>query len=186
MKLLFTSCLRGLAVITLLIFVSSCVHLKPTDREFQSSMVYEPEEFAETTPATAEEALNRIPKEPEFEQLNFEKTIRPEYLRPPTGAYRVGPGDILDIEVAEKAETRAQTKVMPDGMLHYSVVDGVNVSGMTLQEISTLLSKKLENDYVNPVVSVNVAQADSQRFWMLGQVSEPGAYPIQKLPLLEP
>ncbi|MEM6916616.1 MAG: polysaccharide biosynthesis/export family protein [Verrucomicrobiota bacterium] len=180
MNSLLTSLLRGLAVISLLVFASSCVHMQPADREFKSAMAYESTDFAETTPESAEEALKLIPKEPDFEQLNFEKSIRPEYLRPPTGPYRVGPGDVLDIEVAEKAETRAQTKVMPDGMLHYSVVDGVKVSGMTLTEISTLLSKKLENDYVNPVVSVNVAQADSQRFWMLGQVSQPGAYPIQK------
>lgn len=33
---------------------------------------------------------------------------------------------------------------------------------------------------MNPVVSVNVAQADSQRFWMLGQIKVPGAYPIKK------
>ncbi|MEM6690936.1 MAG: SLBB domain-containing protein, partial [Planctomycetota bacterium] len=34
--------------------------------------------------------------------------------------------------------------------------------------------------YVNPIVTVNVAQADSQRFWMLGQVRTPGTYPITK------
>lgn len=180
MNSLTTSLLRGLALISLLTCATSCVHMQPADREFKSSMVYEQSDFAEVSPEDAEEALNRLPKDPDFEQLHFEKTIRPEYLRPPSGPYRVGPGDILDIEVAEKAETRAQTKVMPDGMLHYSVVDGFNVSGMTLPQISTVLSKKLENDYVNPVVSVNVAQADSQRFWMLGQVSQPGAYPIQK------
>ncbi|MEM7602680.1 MAG: polysaccharide biosynthesis/export family protein [Verrucomicrobiota bacterium] len=180
MKRFLQILLRGMAVMITLILASSCVHLKPADREFKTSYAYEPEEFSTGEGETAEEALNRLPKEPEFEQLNFNKTLKAEHLRKPTGAYRVGPGDILDIEVAEKAETRAQTKVMPDGMLHYSVADGVFVSGMTLKEISTLLSKKLEDDYVNPVVTVNVASADSQRFWMLGQVSRPGAYPIQK------
>lgn len=180
MNSLFQSLIRGIAAMALLVSFSSCVHLQPADREFKTSANFVSDEIVETDPGSAEEALKQLPKEPDFEQLNFEKKIKSEYLRKPSGPYRVGPGDILDIEVAEKQETRAQTKVLPDGMLHYSVADGVRVSGMTLKEVSTVLSRKLEDDYVNPVVTVNVAQADSQRFWMLGQVSRPGAYPIQK------
>lgn len=180
MNFLFQTLLRGFAVSALLLTATSCVHLKPTDREFKTSQTFAPYDSVDTESESAEEALKRLPKEPDFEQLNFEKTIKSEYLRPPSGPYLVGPGDILDIEVAEKVETRAQTKVMPDGMLHYNTADGIRASGMTLKEISTVLSKKLEDDYVNPIVTVNVAQADSQRFWMLGQVSRPGAYPIQK------
>ena len=69
---------------------------------------------------------------------------------------------------------------MPDGMLYYDVAKGINVKGKTISEISTLLSKSLKNDYVDPVVTVNVAKAESQRFWMLGQVQKPGTYPITK------
>lgn len=180
MSTLLSHLLRSFAVLIFAFAGSSCVPLMPADREFKTSATFAPADYGETETETAEEALKRLPREPDFEQLHFEKTIKPEYLRTPSGPYRVGPGDILDIEVAEKAETRAQTKVMPDGMLHYSVADGIRVSGMTLREISTVLSKKLEDDFVNPVVTVNIASADSQRFWMLGQVSRPGAYPIQK------
>ncbi|MEM9018847.1 MAG: SLBB domain-containing protein, partial [Verrucomicrobiota bacterium] len=42
------------------------------------------------------------------------------------------------------------------------------------------LAQLLEEDYVNPVVTVNVANADSQRFWILGQVRQPGTYSIKK------
>ncbi|MDF1825535.1 MAG: polysaccharide biosynthesis/export family protein [Verrucomicrobiales bacterium] len=180
MKSIINLLFRSFAAMTLLVSFSACVHLKPADREFKTSAHFAPEDFDESESLTAEDALKQLPKEPDFEQLNFEKTIKAEYLRTPSGPYRVGPGDILDIEVAEKEETRAQTKVLPDGMLHYSVADGVRVSGMTLKEVSDVLSKKLADDYINPVVTVNVSRAESQRFWMLGQVSRPGAYPIQK------
>jgi len=112
--------------------------------------------------------------------MNFERELDPTLLQPPSGPYRVGPGDVLDIEVAEREDTRRTTRVMPDGMLYYDVAKGIDVNGMTLQEISTKLSHLLEDDYVNPVVTVNVSEADSQRFWMLGQVNDPGAYPIEK------
>lgn len=161
---------------------SSCIHLKPVNREFHSvaEFAYDETFNADQSGITAEEALKRIPKEPSFQQIKLEKRLDRSLLQSPAGPYRVGPGDELDIEVAELADTRARTKVMPDGMLYYDVAKGINVRGCTITEISTLLAKALENDYVNPVVTVNVAKADSQRFWMLGQVQKPGAYPITK------
>lgn len=162
--------------------LASCIHWKPADREFRTDagFAYDATFDAESAGMTAEEALKRIPKDAKFETLKIDRNLDRSLLQAPGGAYRVGPGDELDIEVAELKETRARTKVMPDGMLYYDVARGIDVGGRTIGEISTLLSKALENDYVNPVVTVNVAKADSQRFWMLGQVQKPGAYPITK------
>jgi len=159
--------------------VTSCVPLAEVNHEFQTAAAYEGPEFFDGE-ISAEEAINRIPKEPDFQQLEFDRNLDETLLQQPRGAYLIGPGDVLDIEVAENAATRAQTKVMPDGMLYYDVAKGVNVKGKTLKEISTLLAGKLQDDYVNPVVTVNISNADSQRFWMLGQVEKPGAYPIKK------
>ncbi len=163
--------------------LASCIHLKPADRRFRTTSefaAYDATFGADSPGITAEEALKRIPKEPKFEQLKINRPLDRSLLQAPMGPYRVGPGDELDIEVAERKDTRARTKVMPDGMLYYDVAPGLDAKGKTIAEISTLLSKSLEKDYVNPVVTVNVAKADSQRFWMLGQVQRPGAYPITK------
>lgn len=182
MRSLFTDCFRSAMLAFAVLMLSSCIHLKQADREFRT-----PDDFAynanfdAVNPAmTAEEALQRIPKDPKFEKLKVRKKLDRSLLQPPSGPYRVGPGDELDIEVAEMKDTRTRTKVMPDGMLYYDVAKGIDVRGKTITEISTLLSKALEKDYVQPVVTVNVAKADSQRFWMLGQVQKPGAYPITK------
>ena len=160
----------------------SCVHLRPVDREFKTSaeLAYDATFDAESSGLTAGEALKRVPADPKFERIKLDRTLDRSLLQAPLGPYRVGPGDELDIEVAELKDTRARTKVMPDGMLYYDVAKGVYVKGLTIAEISTVLSKALENDYVEPVVTVNVAKADSQRFWMLGQVQKPGTYPINK------
>ncbi|MEM9282077.1 MAG: SLBB domain-containing protein [Verrucomicrobiota bacterium] len=160
--------------------MTSCVQLWHADREFKThSAIYDYENPVDET-ITVEEALNRIPAQPDFQQLKFDRQINKSDLRPPTGPYRVGAGDSLDIEVAENLDTRRTTTVMPDGKLYYDVAEGINVKGMSLKEISGELSKALQDDYVNPIVTVNVAQADSQRFWMLGQVRTPGTYPITK------
>ncbi|MAS94151.1 MAG: hypothetical protein CMO55_13225 [Verrucomicrobiales bacterium] len=161
------------------LLLSSCVHLQPTHREFQTAANFAPYEAPEGE-ITAEEALKKIPDEPDFKQFNFDRKLDPSLLQAPSGAYRVGPGDILDIEIAEDADSRAKARVLPDGMLYYNVAQGINAKGKTLHEISTQLSHQLKDDYVNPIVTVNVADADSQRFWMLGQVQTPGTYPIKK------
>ncbi len=180
----FEPFLRALAILVLTGSLPSCLHLKPADREFHTAaqFAYDPDTTfnADNPGITAEEALKRIPKEPRFETIKLDRKLDRSLLQSPGGPYRVGPGDELDIEVAELKDTRARTKVMPDGMLYYDVAKGIDVKDKTIGEISVLLSKALENDYVNPVVTVNVAKADSQRFWMLGQVQKPGAYPITK------
>ena len=119
-----------------------------------------------------------IGDEPDFLSLDLARPLPPETLRPPQAPYRVGPGDTLDIEVAEDANTRAASKVMPDGMLYFDVADGIKVSGKTLKEVSDALAASLAKDYPSPVVTVNLADAQSQRFFILGQVKTPGAYPI--------
>ncbi|MCB1234940.1 MAG: SLBB domain-containing protein [Verrucomicrobiae bacterium] len=127
-----------------------------------------------------------IDPSPDFENLDLEREISPEMLSPSAGPYRVGPGDRLAIEIAEVPNTAAQTTVMPDGMLYFDTSGGLNVKGKTLPEISTLLASDLKAEYPTPVVTVNLAEAQSQRFWVLGQVKKPGAYPISTpTPLVE-
>ncbi len=174
--------LRSVSLFLVAVVFTSCIHLKPASREFYTpgALADDAAFSADGAGITAEEALKRLPKDPSFQKVKIKRSLDRSYLQPPAGAYRVGPGDELDIEVAELRDTRARTKVMPDGMLYYDVAKGIDVKGKTIGEISTLLSKALGEDYVNPVVSVNVAKADSQRFWMLGQVQNPGAYPITK------
>ncbi len=121
-----------------------------------------------------------IGEEPDFFSLDLARPVPPEALSAPRDPYRVGPGDVLDIEVAEDEKTRAASRVMPDGMLYYDVANGVKASGRTLKEVSDILSKELAGDYPSPIVTVNLAEAQSQRFFILGQVKTPGAYPIAK------
>lgn len=119
-------------------------------------------------------------EDPEFEGVDVMPKLSPDDLRPSPGPYRVGPGDVLDIEVAEQGASRTQITVMPDGMIYYDMAGGVKVSGKSLKEISALLAEKLQSHYAAPVVTVNIASADSQRFWILGQVRKPGAYPVSR------
>ncbi len=180
MKIHFLTFLKASYLLIAALPATSCVQLWTADREFKTHEAL----YADDNPVeeiiTVDGVVNRVPVEPDFQNLDIKREINPRLLNSPSGPYRVGPGDTLDIEVAENADTRRTTKVMPDGMLYYDVAKGIKAEGMSLKEISTELSTQLVDDYINPIVTVNVFVADSQRFWMLGQIGTPGAYSIQK------
>jgi len=169
---------RGLFRASLLGFaLSSCTTTEQTDYKRES----EPKASRFGFKKNSEEVCKKEAcAEPKFERVKIENTICPSLLNPPSGEYRIGPGDELDIEIAEDLNSRATAKVMPDGMLYYNVANGINVKGKSIREVSTALSEALSYDYVEPVVTVNVANADSQRFWILGQIKNPGTYPLKK------
>ena len=120
--------LARICVLTALVGTPSCVHMKPADREFKANAFYEPMSY-DGSEEEAEAALANLPQEPQFQQLEFDRSVDPSLLQAPSGPYRVGPGDVLDIEVAENEGTRQQVKILPDGMLHYDVANGIHVKG---------------------------------------------------------
>ena len=126
----------------------------------------------------AERAAGELGNGPKFSDYEMQRKLSPDALRPSNSDYRVGPGDILEMEIAELKASRMKTTVLPDGMLYFDVAEGIQAGGKTLKQISVELGKQLEAFYTTPVVSVNLNQAESQRFWVLGQVKVPGAYPM--------
>lgn len=180
MKYQFTLLLQLAALMLIAAFASSCVATRPADREFHAVAEFAGSDDEATTEEVVDNRFRMELSDPEFEEIVFDRPLSKSYLQPPSGPYRVGPGDVLDIEVAEDKDTRTESTVMPDGTLYYNTAKGIYVKGKTIREISQQLSHLLKEDYVNPVVTVNVSKADSQRFWMLGQVAKPGTYPITK------
>ncbi|MGI9241778.1 MAG: polysaccharide biosynthesis/export family protein, partial [Verrucomicrobiales bacterium] len=121
-----------------------------------------------------------------FETLMLESALPAGALEPEGGPVRLGPGDVLDIEIVETPDTRATVVVMPDGMLHFDLAGGVRASGMSLVELERKLALRLQEHYPFPIVSINMASAQSRSYTILGQVNKPGTYPMgQPTTLLE-
>jgi polysaccharide export outer membrane protein len=110
----------------------------------------------------------------------MDRTLSPDLLIPPNEPYILGPGDILEIEIAEVPKTLARTFVMPDGMVYYNLAGGVRAEGLTQSEFSTQLTEALKRDYANPLVNVSLVEVRSRRYWMLGRVFKPGIYPLRQ------
>jgi len=106
-------------------------------------------------------------------------SLDPALLNAPSEAYRLGPGDRLEIELMGDPATRATTVVGPDGRIYYYLLPGIDVWGMTLVQVRDRLVSELQR-YVRqkPVLSLTLRAAESQRVWVLGRVNSPGVYTL--------
>lgn len=94
--------------------------------------------------------------------------------------YKIGPGDVLDIDVWQNAElTFKNLPVRPDGKISIPLLNDVQAAGLTAIQLSDNIARGLKK-YVkgDPVVTVVVAQVNSQRYYVLGEVAHPGAFPL--------
>jgi polysaccharide biosynthesis/export protein len=122
----------------------------------------------------------------EFTRLQAPAELAAALLAPTNEPYRLGIGDVLEIEVTSVAGTRSETFIMPDGRLFFDLAGGVKADGLTIAELSGLLQAALKNDYAKPHVNVTLREVRSRRVWVLGRVNKPGLYPLsQPTTLLE-
>jgi len=100
--------------------------------------------------------------------------------------YRVAPNDILDIRVWKHAEFSTSPPnylVNHQGNIFFPLVGELNVSHKTIDEIRTLLTRKLSVYLRNPQINVRVADYRSQRIYILGAVMHPGVHALTDIPL---
>lgn len=141
----------------LLLAAAGCGHIRPQYNQFSGSRS-EPQALASV------EITNRM---------------EPEWLRPATNLFTLGPGDRLDIEVIGETNTITTTAVGPDGKVYFSLLPGVDVWGLTLGQAKARLEEEL-GQFVRekPPLSVSLRSVESKRVWILGRVQAPGIYPI--------
>lgn len=96
---------------------------------------------------------------------------------PPVAAptYTVGAGDVLQVNVYEQAELSARYTVGPDGTFAFPLIGRVETRGKTPGAIETDIRARLADGYLrNPQVTVEVAEFNSQRIFVMGAVAKPG------------
>ena len=92
--------------------------------------------------------------------------------RPP---YRIGPGDVLAINVWKEPEiTQASVTVLPDGKVNLALVGQVPLAGMTLQEAEQKLVELFKPVITDPEITVTVKEPNSQRVFIVGAVRKEG------------
>lgn len=92
-----------------------------------------------------------------------------------TSDYRVGAGDIIDIDVFQADELDRTVRVRPDGTISFPLLGVLPVAGETTAELEDSLAARLSESYLNdPQISVFVKEYRAHAVSVLGQVHEPG------------
>jgi protein involved in polysaccharide export with SLBB domain len=113
-------------------------------------------------------------------------SVRPEDLIPEVEAYRVGPGDEIDIRIQDflalDREEVLPRQIDPRGFLDLPLLGSIFVDGLPVDDVraaiaTAIIDKGLLKD---PIVTVQVVNRRRLTFSVLGAVNTPGLYQIPR------
>jgi polysaccharide biosynthesis/export protein len=93
--------------------------------------------------------------------------------------YVISPGDVLDIQVWQEPNVSKAVPVRPDGKISLPLLDDVQAAGLTATALTAALTERLKKFISDPQVTVIVSQVNSQRFYITGEVTRGGTYPLE-------
>jgi polysaccharide export outer membrane protein len=92
--------------------------------------------------------------------------------------YVIGPQDVLDISVWKEPELTRPVPVRPDGKISMPLLNDVQAAGRTPLQLAADITAGLKKFVTDPQVTVIVTTINSQRVFILGEVTRAGAYPL--------
>ena len=93
--------------------------------------------------------------------------------------YVLGPQDVVAVTVFGEPDLSRKYTIEQDGTFTFPLIGRITAKGLTLRALEQELRKQLANGYLrDPQVSVAVENYQSQRITVMGQVNQPGEYPL--------
>ena len=93
-------------------------------------------------------------------------------------AYKIGPQDVLQIDVWKEPEITRSVPVRPDGKITLPLLNDVQAAGLTPMELASVIREGLKRYINDPQVTVTVEQINSRRVYVTGEVTRPGAFAL--------
>jgi protein involved in polysaccharide export with SLBB domain len=102
-------------------------------------------------------------------------------------AYRLFPGDVVQVTVHTAGELSGEYPVGPDGRVNLPLAGGVMVAGQTAPEAARTLASRYASVLRDPIIEVRAASFASQRILVGGEVANPGLFelPSARIGVLE-
>ncbi len=100
-------------------------------------------------------------------------------VTPQRDGYRIGPNDVIRVQVFGEDDLTIENKVSGDGKMNYPLLGVLQVEGQTIEELQRELTVRLGSGYVRlPKVSVSIVR--HRNFYVSGEVKTPGGYPYEE------
>jgi len=94
-------------------------------------------------------------------------------------SYTLGKEDVVEIMVRNQPEFSGRFAIGPDGNIQYNFLGDVKAEGLTKEELKDVITKKLDMYVKVPEVSVTIAGYLSKFVYIMGEVENPGKYPMK-------
>jgi polysaccharide biosynthesis/export protein len=97
------------------------------------------------------------------------------------GDYLLGPEDVIEITVWGHEDLKRTIPVSLEGTITFPMIDEVRARGKSTQQLEKELARKLGEGFItNPQITVTVKEYKSQKVFIMGEVKNPGTYPVTK------
>jgi polysaccharide biosynthesis/export protein len=134
------------------------------------------------------ETLERVPAFRPVDKSDHVVFLSPEELAlleaPADPVYRLGSGDVVQLQVWGRAELNGRHVIGPDGKITVPVAGPLRVAALTREEAAQQVRQALDRYYVAPSVTFAVEQHLSNRVTVLGRVANPGQIVFDHPPTL--
>jgi polysaccharide export outer membrane protein len=93
-------------------------------------------------------------------------------------AYRIGPNDVIRIQVFGEEELTVERRIDGEGKIDYPLLGAILGEGKTIEELQQYLTTRLANGYLrHPIVNVSIIR--HRNFYVGGEVKTPGGFPYE-------
>jgi polysaccharide biosynthesis/export protein len=92
--------------------------------------------------------------------------------------YRLGIGDVININVQRFADLSVSTQVNSEGNIIIPLVGALPILGLTVKEAEKKIQIALDRYVINPIVTVGLQTQRPVQVTILGEVGKPGFYPL--------
>lgn len=89
--------------------------------------------------------------------------------------YVIGADDTLHVSVWKENDMNVTLPVRPDGKISLPLLNDVQAAGMTPMQLAASITEKLKKYISDPRVTVTITAMNSQRIYVLGEVTHTGA-----------
>jgi polysaccharide export outer membrane protein len=132
--------------------------------------------IAVATPAQARQADND--KQPPVQSAPADASTATAKAATQDPNYVIGAQDVLDINVWKEPEVSRVVPVRPDGKISLPLLNDVPAAGLTPSQLAAQITVSLKKYVTSPQVTVIVTTINSQRIYIIGEVTRPGAFPM--------
>ena len=91
-------------------------------------------------------------------------------------AYKIQPGDVLEVSVWKEENMSRTALVRPDGGMSFPLVGDIQAAGESVENLGATITERLSKYIPDPVVTVSMQQLSGNKIYVVGKVARPGVY----------